>query len=111
LGTQVPEDLVERLQLDPVVRRLEELAMTAMTQGGAETEPYDLPSGMRPINRSLWLMSGSLRYLWGEINSRWISWDDVVTVPLPRGLQFLYAILRMPLWLLRHTAKSQRRIG
>lgn len=111
LGTQVPEDLVEVLQRDRVVRRLEELAMTAMTQGGAESEPYDLPSGMKPINRSLWLMSGSLRYFWGEVNSRWISWDDVVTVPLPRGLQFLYPILRMPLWVWRRAARSQRRFG
>lgn len=111
LGTDVPDDLAELLHRDSVVRRLEELAITAMIQGGAEAEPYDLPSGMNPINRSLWLMGGSVRYLYGEVNSRWISWDDVVTVPLPRGLQFLYPVLRIPLWIWRRTAKSRHHPG
>ncbi len=109
LGTKVPDNFVEPMRQVPVVRRLEDLAMTAMTQGDAEAEPYDLPSGMKPINRSLWLMSGSPRYLYGEVNSRRISWDDVVAVPLPAGLQFLYTLLRIPLWLWRRTS-SQRRI-
>lgn len=111
LGTQVPDELVELLRRDPVVGRLEQLAMTAMTQGDAEIEPYDLPFGMTPINRSLWLMNGSFRYFWGEVNSRWISWDDVVKVPLPSGLQFLYPLLRLPLWVWRRAAKSQHRVG
>ena len=111
LGSEVPAELVELLRADPVVRRLEGLAITAMTQGGAESEPYELPAGMKPINRSLWLMNGSLRYFWGEVNSRWISWDDVVTVPLPRGLQFLYPVLRVPLWAWRRFARSRHRIA
>ena len=101
LSTSIPDSLCEEFDSDAAVRRLEALAVEAMTQGDAEIEPYDLPDGMRPIERSLWALGGSASYLMGEINSRWISPDDVVNVPLPRGLTFGYPLLRLPLWIAR----------
>ena len=103
LGTDLSENLVSELEGDTAVRRLFGLAMTAMTSGGAETEPYDLKDGLRPMTLSPWLLGRSRRFLLGEINSHWIGWNDVIDVPLPGGLQFLYPVLRVPIWLWRMT--------
>lgn len=107
LGTALPPGFSDELRHDSGVRKLEALAMTAMLQGDGVEEPYDLPGGMRPIVKSEWLLGGTLRYRWGELNTRWISWDDVVNVPLPAGLQFLYPLLRVPLWLVRRFSATR----
>jgi hypothetical protein len=107
LGLQVHEGLLTAFRKNGAVRLLERLALRAMTQGGAEIEPYDVPGGMRPVALSLWLLDGSASYLWGEINSRWISFDDVVNVPLPPRFQFLYPILRVPLWIRRQLSRRK----
>ena len=104
LGSDVPGELIRNLRANSSVRKLERLALAAMLQGSAEAEPYDVPGGMKPIAKSLWMLGGTPRYLWGEVNSRWISWDDVVEVPLPAQLQFLYPVLRIPRWLMRRWA-------
>jgi hypothetical protein len=83
--------------------------MTAMTQGRAETEPYDLNGGLKPMARSPWLVGKTPRFLWGEINTHWISWNDVIDIPLPAALQFLYPILRVPVWLWRRMVKPRAR--
>ena len=101
LGSDVPQKLIDELEADPVVRKLFSLAVTAMTAGGAETEPYDLKDGLKPMARSPWLIGKSGRFLLGEINTHWVGWDDVIDVPLPAGLQFLYPVLRVPIWLWR----------
>jgi hypothetical protein len=111
LGTDVPGELLEQLRANAAVRKLERLALNAMLQGGAEAEPYDLPGGMAPIAKSLWMLGGTPRYLWGELNSRWISWDDVIEVPLPPRLQFLYPLLRLPRWLMRRSPLRRRLFG
>lgn len=103
-GSELPAVLAEKPSAKRRVQRLEQLALKAMTQGNEETEPSELRGGMRPIARSLWLLNASPRYLWGEFNSRWISADDVVSVALPSALQFMYPLLRVPLWLWRHAA-------
>jgi hypothetical protein len=109
LGSDVPEDLADEVSADPAVQRLYGLAITAMTRGGAEIEPYDLSGGLRPMARSPWLVGETPRFLWGEINTHWISWNDVINIPLPGALQFLYPILRVPIWLWRRMVKRKAR--
>jgi hypothetical protein len=106
-GTQLPDDFVVELRSDPVVPRLEALAMKAMLQGDGIADPYDLPDGMKPIVDSEWLLRGDLRYFLGELRTRLIGWDDVIDVPLPAGLQFLYPLLRVPLWLSRRLGATK----
>jgi hypothetical protein len=104
LGSLIPEELVRRLRTDRAVLRLEDLAMTALTQNGADAEPYEIPSALSPMSKSLWLLNGSPRFLMGKIKTHLIGWDDVVSVPLPRRWQFLYPLLRVPLWLWRRAS-------
>jgi len=104
-GSDVSDELIDELRKDAGVRQLKQLAKTALTQGGAEADPWELPHGLRPIAKSEWLLDPSLRYVWGEFRARWISWEDVVNIPLPRGLQFLYLILRLPIWVGRRLAR------
>jgi len=108
LGLRVADDLLGTLRGDRQISRLERLAIQALTSGEGEADPYDSPGGMKPIARSLWLLGGTAHYLWGEFKSRWISWNDVIAVPLPDGLQFAYAVLRLPLWLKRKLASRAR---
>jgi hypothetical protein len=44
-----------------------------------------------------------------ELNVHLINQADMLTVPLPQRLWFLYPILRLPLWVLRHTAQTAGR--
>jgi len=107
LESEVPAGLVEKLNRDSKIRSLVQLAIRAMTRGGGEIEPYDLHQGLEPMIRSPWLLDSTPRFLWGEINTHWVGWNDVIDVSLPRGLQFLYPILRVPLWLGRRVAKTR----
>jgi len=99
-GCDLPDSLLAAFAGDATVRQLETIALTAMLRGGSgESRLSDVPGGMKPIARSLWLLDPSPSYIWGELNSRWISADDVIDLPLPAGLAFAYPLLRLPLWL------------
>jgi hypothetical protein len=109
LGSALPDGLAGELRKDRVVRELETLALTAMLQGNAEIDPHDLPNGLKPVSRSLWLLRGDFSYLRNELAYRWTSRDDIVLIPLPEGLQFLYLLLRVPLWLGRRARATWSR--
>jgi hypothetical protein len=51
------------------------------------------------------LLSGSWRYRLKELNLHLNNQTDMLTMPLPERLRFLYPLLRLPLWVLRHAAK------
>jgi hypothetical protein len=55
------------------------------------------------------LLSPNWRYRKAELNIHLINQTDMLTVPLPERLQFLYPILRLPLWVWRHVARRRER--
>ena len=102
LGTAVPDELVATLHKRASVRWLETTALRAVTAGNGELEPRQLLFGTTRGSLSSFLLGRGWRYWLAELKSHLICQADVFTVALPRQLQFLYPLLRLPLWLLRH---------
>ena len=107
LGTPLPARLMATLGKSATVRWLEATALNAMTTGQGEREPHDVRFGTTRGSLSTFLLSRSWRYRLAELNIHLTNQTDVLTVPLPERLRFLYPVLRLPLWAWRHVAKRR----
>jgi hypothetical protein len=105
LGTPLPSHLLAALGRGATERWLEATALSAMTGGHAEHDPHDARFGTTRGSFSTFLLSRSWRYWLAELNNHLTNPTDVLTVPLPERLRFLYPVLRLPLWAWRHAAK------
>lgn len=101
LGMHMPESLSSELRASASVLLLEALALQAMT--GCSSEE-DRPSTVLE-NLGLFLYLGLLgsgwRFYASEISRYLVSPADVLAVPLPPSLIWLYPVLRLPVWLWR----------
>jgi hypothetical protein len=108
LRTTVPDHLITTLRESATLRWLEATALKAMTVGNSEIEPRDILFGTTRGNLSCFLLSRGWRYWLAELKSHATCETDVLTLSLPKQFQFLYPILRVPLWLWRHSSKRIR---
>jgi hypothetical protein len=108
LGTPLPTPLTATLGSSRIERWLEATALSAMTRGQGEDDPHAARFGTTRGSLSTFLLSGSWRYRLAELNIHLINQSDVLAVPLPRRLWFLYPILRLPLWAWRHARRKGR---
>jgi hypothetical protein len=111
LSTPFPARLVAGLGTGPVGRWLEATALNAMTSRLGEQDPHDTRFGTTRGSLSSFLLSGSWRYRLAELNVQLSNQADVLAVPLPKYLRFLYPVLRLPLWVSRHAAKRGIRLA
>ena len=102
LGTPLPAPLMATLGKNVTVRWLEATALNAMTTGQGEQDPHDTRFGTTRGSFSTFLLSRSWRYRLTELKIHLTNQTDMLTVPLPERLQFLYPVLRIPLWAWRH---------
>jgi Uncharacterised nucleotidyltransferase len=105
LGATLPAQLTATLGKSATVRWLEATALQAMTTGHGEQDPHEARFGTTRGSLSTFLLSGSWRYRLRELNLHLNNQTDMLTMPLPERLRFLYPFLRLPLWVLRHAAK------
>jgi hypothetical protein len=108
LRTTVPDHLIATLRESATLRWLEATALKAMTAGNSEIEPRDISFGTTRGNLSCFLLSRSWRYWLAELTGHATCETDVLTLLLPKQLRFLYPILRVPLWLWRHSSHRIR---
>ena len=109
LGTPLPDRLMATLAKGATVRWLEATALRAMTAGKGELEPREQRFGTTRGSLSTFLLGRSWRYWLAELNLHLTNQTDVLTMPLPERLRFLYPILRLPLWVFRHTTRRNAR--
>jgi hypothetical protein len=109
LGTPLPDRLMATLTKGAAVRWLEGTALNAMTAGRGELEPREVRFGTTRGSLSTFLLQRSWRYWLAELNLLLTNQTDVLTMPLPERLRFLYPILRLPLWVFRHTTRRNAR--
>ena len=109
LGTPLPDHLMATLAKGATVRWLEATALRAMTAGKGELEPREQRFGTTRGSLSTFLLGRSWRYWLAELNLHLTNQTDVLTMPLPERLRFLYPILRLPLWVWRHTIRRHAR--
>jgi len=105
-GLELPLELAGVLRRSRVARLLTSLALLCMTRGKAETEIYQLPFGTSLVAASHFLLAKTPRAFMAEVGSKSINLDDMLYLPLPARLAFLYWVLRWPLWLHRRWRRA-----
>jgi hypothetical protein len=105
LGARLPARLMTKLSKNATLRWLQATALSAMTTGQGERDPHELRFGTTRGSLSTFLLNPSWRYWLKELNLHLINQTDVLTMPLPERMRFLYPFLRLPLWVGRHATK------
>jgi hypothetical protein len=103
--TTLPVGLLPALGKNTTVRWLEATALSAMTAGQGEDDPHERRFGTTRGSLSTFLLSQSWCYKLKELKLQMINQTDMLTMPFPKALRFLYPVLRLPLWVWRHAAK------
>jgi Uncharacterised nucleotidyltransferase len=113
--TPLPTSLTATLDKSITMRWLEATAVKAMTTGHGEHDPHEVRFGTTRGSLSTFLLSRGWRYQLAELAVHLTNPTDMLTLPLPKPLQFLYPVLRLPLWAWRHAvqhdAKRQKKGG
>jgi hypothetical protein len=107
LRVPLPAHLGKALGKTPKVLWLQNTALSAMTVGHGEQDLHSVPFGTTRGSLSTFLLGQGWRYRLTEMRNLMINQTDVLTVPLPKLLWFLYPILRLPLWIWRHATKRR----
>jgi Uncharacterised nucleotidyltransferase len=105
LQTPLPASLPRTLGKAATLRWLETTALNAMSAGHGEQDPHEVRFGTTRGSLSTFLLSRSWRYHLAELGIQLTNPTDVLTLALPRPLQFLYPVLRLPLWAWRHAVQ------
>src|SRR5262249_54966370 len=106
LNTPLPMTLIKELGESPTMRWLQATALNALTAGHEEREPHEVRFGTTRGSLSALLLRQSWRYRVGELRNLLTNETDVLALPLPERLWFLYPMIRLPLWIWR--GASQR---
>jgi hypothetical protein len=106
LGTPLPDRSMASLGSGALERWLETTALNAMTKGKGEDDPHEARFGTTRGSLSTFLLSRNWRYWLAEMGFQLTNQTDVLMVPLPERLRFLYPILRLPLWAWRHAKRK-----
>ena len=109
LGTTLPTRLTTTMDNGATVRWLEATALNAMTKGQGECDPHETRFGTTRGSLSTVFLSRNWRYRLAELGIQLTSPTDVLTLPLPPPLRFLYPVLRIPFWMWRHTVQHNLR--
>ena len=109
LQTPLPTFMTATLDKSVTMRWLEATALNAMTKGQGEYDPHEVRFGTTRGSLSTFLLSRGWRYHLAELSVQLTNPTDVLTIPLPKPLQFLYPVLRLPLWAWRHAVQHGAR--
>jgi hypothetical protein len=108
-ATSLPATFLRNSKNNAIRQWLEATALAAMTSDQGEHEPRDARFGTTLGSLSTLLLNPSWRYRLAELRVHLINQTDVLTLPLPKRLWFIYPLLRLPLWLWRQVAKRRAR--
>ena len=78
-----------------------------MTRGKAEIEPHDLSFGTTTVSASEYLLDG-WRFKLRQARRDLVHEQDWLLLKLPPRLDFLYPLLRVPLWAWRRAVLRGR---
>jgi Uncharacterised nucleotidyltransferase len=109
LGLSLPASLADEIQANKRVQRLVAIAMAAMTARQTETEA---DAGFLGVARSVgtqFLLGQGWRFYAAQCRTASAGTFDIIDLPLPPWLYFLYPILRLPLWLWRRARAAVTR--
>lgn len=102
----LPAAVAAELEADRSVSRLANIALRAMAEPAVANKP------MRAVTAGIYtqfLFGRGWRFLAAQCRAASVGMLDIMTLPLPAGLQWLYPVLRPPLWLWRRASVRLRR--
>jgi hypothetical protein len=105
LDVPLPTSLITAAGKSYQMRWLEETALRTMTIGYGEQEPGQVRFGTTRGSLSTLLLGQGWRYRLTELRNLLANESDVLAVPLPARLRFLYPILRLPFWAWRQAIR------
>lgn len=108
LSASIPPALLDELRRSRRAAWLVRIALKTMI-GGVERELEARPFASTRILLAQFVLCGSWANAAAQLRYRALSIHDRVHTPLPKGLRFLYPLLRAPLWLWRRLAKARER--
>ena len=101
LELPLPEGFATELRASGMVLVLEALALRAMMACGATKQPRGGVLANLRTSFYLLLLGSGPRFYASELGRYLISPADVLVLPLPLWLSWLYPVLRLPIWLWR----------
>jgi len=109
LALNLPAGLAAELAGDKRVNKLTALALTAMTAPKTEMESARTLAGLIRVVSMQFLLGRGWTFYAAQLRAMAAAPADIVHLPLPPALYFLYPLLRLPLWLWRRaTARFPR---
>jgi hypothetical protein len=106
LGAAIPAALLDELRR---VRGASWLVRIGLKSMVGERELEARPFARARILLAQFALCGTWPNAVAQLRYRGVSVHDRVHTPLPKGLRFLYPVLRAPLWLWRRLAKARGR--
>jgi hypothetical protein len=103
---RLPVALADEIQASRRVERLAAIALSAMIAPHAETE---MDGGSLKVARAAYrhfLLGQGWRFFVAQCRVVSVGRADVLRLPLPPSLHFLYPLLRVPLWLWRRVTSA-----
>jgi hypothetical protein len=103
---RLPVALAEEIQASRRVKKLVAIALSAMIAPHAETE---IGGGFLKVTRTVYrhfLLGQGWAFFVAQCRVVSVGRADVLRLPLPSSLHFLYPLLRLPLWLWRRTMSA-----
>ncbi|MDP1737945.1 MAG: nucleotidyltransferase family protein [Caulobacter sp.] len=105
-GDPLPSSLRKSLLADRRVLWLARFGLRVMSD---PRTPHEVPFRSSQVGLSHLLLSDDWRVGLDEVRSWLIDWPLVFSLRLPRGLRFLYVMLRGPVWLARKFSRGPKR--
>lgn len=108
LALQLPSDLEPQLRRSWRLAFAERIALNLMIGPRPEVEPTHRPYRLLAISLIVlqFLLGSGWRYFFRQVWISSVRLGDVISVPLPSRLYFLYPLLRGPLWIRRMVSAS-----
>jgi hypothetical protein len=102
LDLRLPEPLGAEIQHDRRVEKLAAIALQTMTRSQLKKDIGDVTDNVR----MKFLLGQGWPFFAAQCRIALVGVRDVIAVPLPRPLHFLYPLLRLPLWLWRRATAA-----
>ncbi|MDO9411060.1 MAG: nucleotidyltransferase family protein [Pseudolabrys sp.] len=101
LGRDLPTQLTQSLNSSIRLRMLAALAMNLMVGPDASLDLKDRAFGSTRVAPMQFMLGGGWRNALAQVRVMSVRLDDILRLPLPAPLHFVYPLLRLPLWLAR----------
>jgi hypothetical protein len=101
LGLKLPAGLVQEFGRDKRCRRLVDIAIAALTAPHTSGDRDPGIGGVLRELRNRFLLGQGLQFYFTECRLALVGVADIIRLPLPRPLHFIYPLVRLPMWLWR----------